>query len=232
MARMLQKGAKNPAVQRELVRVLYSARELGIQVEGRWRAQDRAAQELEQKLANSTDEWGVDRTQLARVLSSLGTEPQVDCMASTYSAICKKFYAKGRQAAAAGEDFFAQELQRGVTYFCCPPVKLAFKAAKKLVQREGVRSVLVVPEWESAPYWIALREDKQFQLAVKQVARFEVQIEVFNRAESVFSRCRSMRMVAFKLLAGNKKDNSTDKQAQKTGKRQYRTWPIESTANR
>jgi hypothetical protein len=117
-------------------------------------------------------------------------------MASTYSAI-----SKGRQAAAAGEDFFAQELQRGVTYFCCLPVKLAFKAAKKLVQREGVRSVLVVPEWESAPFWIALREDKQFQLAVKQVARFEAQ------------------MVAFKLLAGNKRDNSTDKQAQKTGKR-------------
>jgi hypothetical protein len=64
IARMLQKGAKNPAVQRELVRVLYSARKLGIQVEGRWRAQDRAAQELEQKLANSTDEWGVDRVKL------------------------------------------------------------------------------------------------------------------------------------------------------------------------
>jgi uncharacterized protein involved in tolerance to divalent cations len=203
IVRILQKGAKNPAVQKELVRMLYSAHELGIQVEGRWCAQDRAAQELEQKLAISTDEWGVDRAQLAKVLSSLGTEPQVDCMASTYSAICTKFYAKGRQTVAAGEDFVAQELQWGVMYFCCPPVKLAFKAAKKLVQKEGVSSVLVVPEWESTLYWIALREDKQFQLAVKKVARFEAKIEVFNRAESVFSRCRSMRMVAFKLLAGN-----------------------------
>jgi hypothetical protein len=202
VARMLQKGAKNPAVQKELVRICFNARERGIQVEGRWCAQDTATRELEQKLANSTDEWGVDRAQLARVLGQLGIEPQVDCMASAYSSICVRFFAKGKQAAAEGEDFFAQELQQGIRYFCCPPVKLAFKAAKKLVQKEGVTSVLVLPEWESAPYWIALKEDRQFQQAVKQVERFKAELEVFNRAESVFSRCKTMRMVAFKLVAG------------------------------
>jgi hypothetical protein len=33
------------------------------------------AWELEQKLANSTDEWGVERAQLAKVLGQLGVQP-------------------------------------------------------------------------------------------------------------------------------------------------------------
>jgi hypothetical protein len=87
-------------------------------------------------------------------------------------------------------------------YFCCPPVKLAFRAAKHLIEQRNVASVLIVPEWESAPYWIALREDRSFQRAVKRVLKFKAELLVFNRAESVFSRCRDMRMVAYKLKSG------------------------------
>jgi hypothetical protein len=72
VAKILQKGAKNPAVQRELIRVVCTAEELGFQVEARWKEQVGTAWELEQKLANSTDEWGVERAQLAKVLGQLG----------------------------------------------------------------------------------------------------------------------------------------------------------------
>jgi hypothetical protein len=64
--------------------------------------------------------------------------------------------------------------------------------------------MLIVPEWESTPYWIALKENKSFQQAVKRVLRFRTELPVFNRAESVLSRCRDTRMVAYKLKSGRK----------------------------
>jgi hypothetical protein len=62
--------------------------------------------------------------------------------------------------------------------------------------------VLVVPAWESAPYWAWLKTDEKFLSAVEKAVEFRASSVTFNRAESVFSRSTSMRYAAYKLYTG------------------------------
>jgi hypothetical protein len=89
---------------------------------------------------------GVDRQELAQVFAKWGIQPELDYKAISSSSICKQFFAKGQCSAAAGQDFFAQKLEPGPVYYCCSPVKEAYRAAKRLVAEKGVESILVVPQ--------------------------------------------------------------------------------------
>jgi hypothetical protein len=158
--RALKKGSRVQEIQKELVRLQFMLQQLGIKLEGKWCCRNKGEQELEQKLANSTDEWGLDRQQLAKLLAELKFKPQVDCMAASYNAVCIRFLARGQKTGAEGVDFMVQKLERGVQYFCCPPVKQIIRAATHLMRSKGISSVLVVPAWESAPYWAWLKRTK------------------------------------------------------------------------
>jgi hypothetical protein len=116
-ATYLKRGARYPEVQKEVVRIKFLEKELGVQVVGVWESEDVGTAELCQKLSRSTDEWGVDRKELARIFAKWGVMPEVDCMASRSSNICKRFFAKGQSSRAEGQDMFAQKLEAGVVYF-------------------------------------------------------------------------------------------------------------------
>jgi hypothetical protein len=72
------------------------------------------------------------------------------------------------------------------------------------VEEKGVESILVVPQWQSHPFWASLQKDKKFKEAVKAKEEFRAGFVVFNSADSVFSRKSRMDMVAYWLKTGKK----------------------------
>jgi len=105
------------------------------------------------ELSRSTDEWSVDRGDLAIVLAALNFTPQVDCMASDLNAICAVFFSLASSAMSVGVDFFCQRLRPGVNYFLCSPVKVIPAAFHRIAAFPGVTALMLVPDWPSAAFW-------------------------------------------------------------------------------
>ena len=201
----LKRGSKIPEVQREVVKIKWLEKELGCSVVGVWAPKDSGrirAAEIGQLSSQSTDEWGIERGELCKVLAGLKFQPEVDCMATRTSTVCGKFFAAQPQQGVAGVDFFCQELEPGVNYFCCPPVKMAFQAAQQLVSKQGISSVLVLPVWTSSPFWSGLQADQRFQKAIVKQIRCRPKFLVFNRSDGLFGRSPKIEMIFFKLFSG------------------------------
>jgi hypothetical protein len=124
-------------------------------------------------------------------------------MASSKNSVCKKFFSLLPQVGAAGINFFCQQLQPEVKYFCCPPVKLITRAVGHLLRQERVEALLVVPAWESTAFWAVLQQLEEFRSAVVWQKDYRVRFVNTGGTGSVFSRCSSMRVRAYKLKIGS-----------------------------
>jgi hypothetical protein len=114
--------------------------------------------------------------------------------------VCARIFSpRGCACSEKGQDFFAQKLEEGITYFCCPPVKEAFRAGMHLISQKRMESVLLVPDWVSAPFWVGLQRNEKFRKCIRKKHSFRSTFVVFNGADSVFGRKSSMNMVAFLL---------------------------------
>jgi hypothetical protein len=74
----LKRGAKMAEVQKEVVRVKFLEKELGVRVSGVWEPADVSTAELCQRLSRSTDEWGVEREELTKLFGKWEFLPEVD----------------------------------------------------------------------------------------------------------------------------------------------------------
>jgi hypothetical protein len=195
----LKKGSKIMEAQKGLVNIKMEEKRLGVRVVGVWEAADVSTEELCQKLSRSTDEWGLERAEQVKLFAELNFIPDVDCMATPSSSVCQKFFAKGISREAVGQDFFAQKLQPGVKYYCCPPVREAFRAGLFLASQEDVQCSLVVQAWISAPFSAGLQNNKKFKNCVVREKMFKSKFVTFNQADSVFGRNSTINMMAFLL---------------------------------
>jgi hypothetical protein len=91
----LKMGSKVMEVQKELVAIKWLEKKWEVKVMGVWEDEDASTAELVQKLSRSTDEWGLDRRELAKVCAELHFFPDLDCMATRTSSVCKDFFTKG-----------------------------------------------------------------------------------------------------------------------------------------
>jgi hypothetical protein len=198
----LKMGSKVMEVQKELVAIKWLEEKLEVKVMRVWEDRDASTAELVQKLSRSTDKWGLDRGELAKVFAELHFLPDLDCMATRTSSVCRNFFSKGVCMHSKGQDFFAQKLEEGVKYFCCPPVKEAFRAGMHLISQKKVESILLVLGWVSAPFWVGLQKIEKFRRCIKKKYSFRSTFVVFNGANSVFGRKSSMNVVAFLLNSG------------------------------
>jgi hypothetical protein len=167
----LKKGSRIPKIQRVAAWVKKRERELDVEIVPVWtpRSQGRLVMaDLGSKLHHSTDEWGVDREELGSLFQEWDFWPEVDCMAAANNAICKEFFSLVPQAGASGVNFFCQKMGRGKRVFCCLPVKMIVRAMGHLLQQQGIWAVMVVPAWESKPFWAVLQQHKEFQEATKK----------------------------------------------------------------
>ena len=81
-------------MQREVVKIKWLEKELGCSVVGVWAPMDSGrirAAEIGQLSSQSTDEWGIERGELCKVLAGLNFQPEVDCMATRTSTVCRNF---------------------------------------------------------------------------------------------------------------------------------------------
>jgi hypothetical protein len=122
----LMRGSRKPEIQRIVMDIKSMERSLDIIIvpvrTPRTQARIVTA-DLGSKLSSSTDEWCIDREDLANVFGKLKYKPEVDCMATRTNAICEKFFSKIPQISSKGVNFLAQSLETSVCYYYCPPSK-------------------------------------------------------------------------------------------------------------
>jgi len=121
-------------------------------------------------------------------------------MAAGNNAVCKEFFSVLPQVSSSGLNIFCQKLELGKKYFCCPPVKLIVRVVGYLLQQTDVQVLLIVPAWESTPFWSVLQQHKDFQLSIKKQKAFWPRFLTFNSAPgSVFAKRPNMKMQAYLL---------------------------------
>jgi hypothetical protein len=133
-------------------------------------------------MSSSTDEWCVDREDLAKMFTDMNFRPEFDCMASRRNAICEKYFSKIPQIGSSGVNFLAQNLLPNVNYFCCLPVKMIGRVVCHILDAENVTCLLLVPVWSSAAYWPALQLSPRFREATRREIRFYPRFFMSNGA--------------------------------------------------
>ena len=198
----LSRGSRKPSVQEVVADIKLAERSLDVQIVPVWTPRTHSRlilADLGSKIHTSTDEWCIDRDRLAEVFLELDFQPEVDCCATRYNAVCGKFFSKIPQVGTAGVNFLSQNLQEGIQYYCCPPVKMIGRATCHLLEKKNIVSVLIVPKWVSTAFWSALTDSEKFRKAVRKEISFRTTFFMSNGAVSLFTKCKSMEMSAFLL---------------------------------
>ncbi len=79
------------------------------------------------RLSSSTDEWFVDRTDLAGIFAFFSFSPDTDCYSASHDAVSPHFFSKVPQNGSAGIDFLTQ-YPKTVNHFLCLPVSVILAA--------------------------------------------------------------------------------------------------------
>jgi hypothetical protein len=154
----IQHGSRNPAIQRVVFTIKCKERDYGIRVVPVWtpRLHPRLVlADVGSRLSSSTDEWSVDRTDLAGIFAFFGFSPDTDCYAASQNAISPHFFSKVPQTGSAGIDFLAQS-PTTVNLFLCPPVSGIISAFHHVLSLRGKLALLLVPDWPSTAFWAVL----------------------------------------------------------------------------
>jgi len=77
---------------------------------------------------------------------------EVDLFADVVNATAPTFYSRYAQPGSAGVDALAQHWPSGPLLFAAPPFALIPRALEQ-AERDHARVILLVPQWESAPWW-------------------------------------------------------------------------------
>ena len=109
--------------------------------------------DLGSKFSQSTDEWSIDRHQLADIFEFFKFTPSVDGFASSHNHVCDKYFSAIPQSNSSGVNFFAQPLSDTEQYFLCPPVSLVIPCFKKICSVSNLKALLIVPEWTGHVFW-------------------------------------------------------------------------------
>ena len=123
----LRKGSKLRHIQADVRQIKVLEQKLGVRIVPVWtpRTHPRIVlADAGSKFHMSTDEWGIDRTDLKQILEAFEFEPTLDGFASGVNHVTNRFYSVIPQPATLGVNFFAQKLSPDECYFLCPPVSL------------------------------------------------------------------------------------------------------------
>jgi hypothetical protein len=189
-ARFMLHGSRRPSIQRIVVRIKELERNLCIILHPVWTPRSHPRLRLADagtRLATSTDEWSVDRRDLAAVFHHFQVIPDVDCFASAVNAICPVFYSAVPQPGASAVNFFSQHLSPGPIYFVCPPVKLLAAAFRHLLTFRNVTAVFLLPDWPSTAFWPVFFPAGRLHSSAVAMLRFAPRFFATNSAPSLFT---------------------------------------------
>jgi hypothetical protein len=154
------------------------------------------------RLSTSTDEWGLDRTELPGLFNSLQAQPTVDCFASSSNNVCEAFFSKIPQTGSKAVDFFSQNLSPDEVYFCCPPIKEAGHMLRRLSRFKGVTALVVLPAWTGSTYWGMIKEGDGYIKEVKRWRIWEPRCQDSGLGRSLFTSGTGIQMWAGLLYTG------------------------------
>jgi len=152
----LTRGSRKPVIQDIVLEIKLLEKQLGLVLIPVWTPREHErilVADLGSKFSLNTDEWSLDRDILRNIFSICNFVPDVDVFATQHNTVAPTFFSRFFDSHAAGINFFAQALQPGKKYFCCPPVSLIIPCIRKLQAAPGVEFLLIVPEWHSAAFW-------------------------------------------------------------------------------
>jgi hypothetical protein len=102
------RGSRQPEIQKIVTDIKCRERRLDIRIVPVWTPRNQArivTADLGSKMSSSTDEWCVDREDLAKMFTDMDFKPEFDCMASRRNAICEKYFSKIPQIGSSGVNF-------------------------------------------------------------------------------------------------------------------------------
>jgi len=148
----MQRGSRVISLQAKVREIVFLEKQHSLSIIPVWTPREHQRvvfADLGSRIFSSTDEWSIDREDLATVFFLLGFLPDPDCFATTASSVAQTFFSVCPQKGSAGIDFFAQNLVPGRRYFVCPPVQLAAKAFLRFQACPGVEALFAIPDWQS-----------------------------------------------------------------------------------
>ena len=174
--RILLVGSRIPALQEKIFTLKRLEREFAVSIIPVWtpREHPRLQQaDFGSRLATSSDEWSIDRRDLAELFVLLDCYPDFDGFAISSNAITSSFFSPCPQTGCAGVNFFTQQLSPAHFYFLCPPVSLISKTVAQLEMTQGIQALLLVPDWPSTVFWAVLHPGGRTHPMVQRVWRFK-----------------------------------------------------------
>ena len=152
----LRRGSRVPNIQQDVMAIKLIESRLHVKLVPVWTTRDHGRlreADLGSKFSQSTDEWSVDRHQLADIFKFFKFTPSVDGFASSHNRVCDKYFSAIPQSNSSGVNFFAQPLSDTEQYFLCPPVSLVIPCFKKICSVSNLKALLIVPEWTGHVFW-------------------------------------------------------------------------------
>jgi hypothetical protein len=198
-AKFLRHGARNAVVQQWATRVAEREHELMVELLPIWVAKNRKFTEEE---SFSTDEWGLQEEHFQQLLRELQTQPTIYGFASSTNTKCARFFSRIAQPGTTGIDFFAQVLEAGEVYYCCPPVKLAAHCLRKIWSSPGVQAILVLPHWTGTNYWPLLLNREEYRKEIRQWRTWQASSRDTGKAASLFTTGKNVQMRAGLVCTG------------------------------
>jgi hypothetical protein len=201
----VNKGARWPQIRSLSLQIKYRERQTKTEVKLVWVSDspiETAIVDDRSRLSTSTDEWGLDRKEIAALCQSFRIRPTTDCFASSSSAVCEHFFSKVPQRGCSAVDFFAQQLQPGQVYYCCPPVKEVGHMLRRLFRFPEVTALVVIPAWTGSPYWGMIRQHGGFVKAVLKWQVWQPVCQDYGLGRSLFTSGTNIQMWAGVIYTG------------------------------
>lgn len=147
-------GGRSPALERLAEQVCVQACQLGLQLEAvHIPGQDNAEADAASR-GTQHAEWSLKEVVVRRLVERWGPF-DVDRFASSERHVCDKYNSRWPDRRASATDAFTQDWGEAQLNLAVPPFALVARAIRH-AQECRAKVVLVVPKWESAPWWPVL----------------------------------------------------------------------------
>ncbi len=120
------------------------------------------------KINRSTDEWSINTEDYNQVINAVGVTPTIDCFASQRNKKCDIFFSRYPETGSSGIDFFSQPLSSDNVYLAVPPISAIQKAWRHFLAHKGLTVILLVPKWQSFPYYASFFTNGEFKPCVRK----------------------------------------------------------------
>ena len=198
MVSILNRGSRVEILQRHVIDIKLAQLRYDINLLPVWQRRSTLLLKIadEGSKVTNTDEWGFKMEDYDLICRQFKVKPVIDLMASATNTKCPLYFSKLPDKAAAGTDFFIQQLNSDQIMFVCPPIKCIIPVLHKVLSLSAATIVFVVPFWQSACYWSQFMEVGRFRSFIKRIFVFKTEFSS-EASDCMFKGVCNFSMIAF-----------------------------------